>query len=138
MRNIRFINDLWTDESGAVVTSELVLLGTVGVLGASVGAQKVSKALNAEMSDLAHAIRSLDQSYHIPGRQGCCGAWTAESSFKQMPLEQAFKDLGVEETPSKLSPPKKLNKQQRLKKKQQGAQESSIEPIPPIESEPEV
>lgn len=86
-------NDLWKDESGAVVTSELVLLGTVGVLGATVGLNQVSDALNGELQDVASAVRSLDQSYHVPGRSNGCGAWTACSTFRQAPVEQSLQEL---------------------------------------------
>lgn len=136
MFKVKLLNDLWLDERGAVVTSELVLLGTVGVLGATVGAQKVSKALNAEMTDLAHSIRSLDQSYTIPQRQGCCGAWTAGSSFKQMPVEQAIRDLGVEEAPVEV-PKAKRNK--KAKKQAESPQQEAPKEVPaPVEPEPEV
>ncbi|MFO1020567.1 MAG: hypothetical protein U0903_07715 [Planctomycetales bacterium] len=86
------LSDLWKDESGAVITSELVLLGTVGVLGATVGLNQVSESLNGELKDVASAVRSLDQSYHVPGRS-CCGAWTASSTFRQAPVEQSLQEL---------------------------------------------
>jgi len=133
MQKLSIFNDLWNDERGAVVTSELVLLGTVGVVGATVGAQKLSKALNEEMTDLAHSIRSLDQSYTIPERKTCFGAWSAGSCFKQMPVEQAIRDLGVEEVPAQQNAPKakkkKAKKQAELQQEEQAA---------PIEEKPEV
>ena len=141
MLKMNIFNDLWRDERGAVVTSELVLLGTIGVVGASVGAQKVSKALNAEMTDLAHSIRSLDQSYVIPERRSCCGAWTAGSSFKQLPVEQALRDLGVDEAPVEAPKPRKNKKNNKKKQAEAQQQESQTAPLvipAPVETEPEV
>ena len=141
MRKCNLWNELWNDERGAVVTSELVLLGTVGVVGATVGAQKVSKALNEEMTDMAHAIRSLDQSYSVPGRQSCCGAWTAGSCFKQAPVEQSLRDLGVEEVPANApvvpAKPRK-NKKNKTKADADIQQEAPAEALAPVETEPEV
>jgi len=139
MQNLNIFKDLWNDERGAVVTSELVLLGTVGVVGATVGAQKVSKALNEEMIDMAHAIRSLDQSYCIPQRCSLNGAWTAGSSFKQVPVEQALRDLGVEETPPPAAAPvPKKNKKNKKKAEAELQDETPAEALAPVETEPEV
>lgn len=138
MLNLNIFNDLWRDERGAVVTSELVLLGTVGVIGATVGAQKLSKALNEEMTDIAHAIRSLDQSYTIPERKSCCGAWTAGSTFKQMPVEQAIRDLGVEEVPATKPMPKKNKKNKKQAAVELQEEQAPVEFPAPVEPEPEV
>lgn len=123
--------DLWNDESGAVVTSELVLLGTVGVLGATVGLNQVSDALNGELRDVASAVRSLDQSYHIPARRSCTGAWTACSTFRQAPVEQSLQELWNEDTKEETKAPiiprqEKQKEQPKSKKKVQKTSDEEV------------
>lgn len=78
---MRLLQELWNDEAGAVYSAEAVLLGTVVLTGASVGISHVNTALNEELNDLSGAIRSLDQSYHLPGQTGRNGAASAGSTF---------------------------------------------------------
>ncbi len=117
------------DEAGAVVSAELVVLGTVCLVGATVGLRAVSKAVNEELVDVACAIRSLDQSYSYPGF--CSGgAWSAGSSFIQEPAEVSVlrlrewseQQLKREEQPkqAKPSPEQKAeHKRQRQTRKHQ-------------------
>lgn len=86
------LHALWTDESGFVLSAEAVLIGTVGVVGATVGLNMAAHSVNEEMKDFAFAIRSLDQSYVIPAQSGC-GAWTAGSCFQQENVEDSLADL---------------------------------------------
>lgn len=53
------------DETGVVISSELVLVGTVGVLGTVVGLEAVSTAVNQELNDLAQAFGAVSQSYNV-------------------------------------------------------------------------
>ena len=75
------------DERGFVVSTELVLIATVCVLGLITALTCVRDAVNAELQDVAGAIGSLNQSYRFSGFHGCispkCGvhAWTAGSAF---------------------------------------------------------
>ncbi len=61
------MKNLWQrlleDETGVIVSSELALVGTVGVLGMVVGLESVSTAVTQELTDLSSAYRSLNQSY---------------------------------------------------------------------------
>jgi hypothetical protein len=84
---------LWQDESGYVLSAEAALVGTIGVVGATVGLSAVSKAVDDELKDVAYSIRSLDQSYCVEGVKGC-GAWTAGSSFVQPDVEESKAELG--------------------------------------------
>ena len=83
---------LWKDESGAILSAELVLLATLGVIGAVVGLKAVSQSVNGELLDLACAFRSLDQSYSYSGLR-TPGAWVAGSKFQQEPVDIAVKKL---------------------------------------------
>ena len=76
------LKKLWNDECGLVITAEAAVVGTVGVLGAITGLHSVTSAVNDELNDLAHAYRSLDQSYSVPGFT-IGSAHTAGSNFQQ-------------------------------------------------------
>jgi len=65
------LQKLWNDESGLIISAELVLVLTICVLGVIVGLSSVVVAVNEELLDTAHAIGSLNQSYCVPGFTGC-------------------------------------------------------------------
>jgi len=69
----------WLDERGAVVSSELVLLCTVGIAALTAGAKLIQKAIVDELTDIADAIDSLDQSYCYVGywQHNACSAGSA-------------------------------------------------------------
>ncbi|REJ72564.1 MAG: hypothetical protein DWQ34_06935 [Planctomycetota bacterium] len=78
---------LWKDEAGFIVSAELIVVGTVLILGLITGMACVQEALLGEYKEVAAAFRGLDQSYYYTGMHGCasgcCGAtsWTAGSSY---------------------------------------------------------
>jgi len=74
------IRELWADQSGSVVSAELVLVGTVVTAGAVTGLQSVASSLNDELRDVSQAIRKVDQSYSYRGMRGCFSQ-TAGSAF---------------------------------------------------------
>lgn len=86
------LNHLWSDESGAVLSAELLLVGTLGIVGATAGIAAVGHAVNGEMEEVAYSLRSLDQSYHLEGYRGC-RAWTAGSSYTQRTVEESHAEL---------------------------------------------
>jgi Flp pilus assembly pilin Flp len=61
------LKKLWNDETGLIVSGELVLICTLGVLAMVVGLHAVAKSINAEMNDVAGAFGALDQSYWYAG-----------------------------------------------------------------------
>lgn len=61
------IRNLWKDEAGFLVASELVLVSTILVLGMVVGMTSVSHAINHELVDVASAYDSVNQSYRYDG-----------------------------------------------------------------------
>lgn len=85
---MQLLNELWNDESGSVVSAELVLLGTLGAVGVGVGAAAVGDSADLEMEELAYSLRSADQSYRVNGFHGC-GAWTAGSFYTQPPVAES-------------------------------------------------
>lgn len=58
---------LFVDETGVVLSSEIALVGTVGVLGMVVGLNAVSCAVTSELNDLASAFGAIDQSFNYRG-----------------------------------------------------------------------
>lgn len=58
---------LWNDESGVILSAEIILIGTILVLGMIVGLVELQVAMVFELSDLASAFGNLDQSYSISG-----------------------------------------------------------------------
>lgn len=89
---MNLLKKFWHDETGLVMSAELVMLGTVGVLGATVGLSAAATSVNEEMVEFSHAIRSLDQSYHVEGHQSC-RSWTASSSYRQQDVDKSLADL---------------------------------------------
>jgi hypothetical protein len=69
MKNL--IYDFWTDQSGMIVSAEIVIVGTVLVLGLIVGLNAAQSAIVFELNDIARAFCSLNQSYWFSGFRGC-------------------------------------------------------------------
>ena len=89
---MKLLRQLWSDEAGVILSAEAALVGTVAVIGVSTGFSVVATSVNEELKDVGFAIRSLDQSYNVPGVQGCC-AFTAGSSFEQQPVGESLAEL---------------------------------------------
>lgn len=63
----KLFEKLLQDETGAIVTAELVIIATVVVLASVVGWNAVAGAMVGELVDIASAFGSLDQSYNYNG-----------------------------------------------------------------------
>ena len=61
---------LWNDENGFIISSELVLIATILVIGMIVGLKSVRDAVVTELADVAQAIANIDQSYSYSGTLG--------------------------------------------------------------------
>ena len=76
---------LWDDEAGLIVSAELALVLTIGVLAMVVGLSEVAVAVNTELNDISNAIGALNQSYSYTGfvaKDGYKGkSFVAGSSF---------------------------------------------------------
>ena len=59
------LKNLWNDESGVILSAEIVLVGTILVMGMIVGLVELQYAVVSELSDLGDAIGNLDQSYEF-------------------------------------------------------------------------
>lgn len=70
---------LWNDESGAILTFELILIMTILGIGMIVGLNSIKTAVTTEAVDVATAVGSINQSYSYNGLMDC-GSMTAGSS----------------------------------------------------------
>lgn len=79
------MKNLWqkfmADEAGVVVSSEIALVGTVGVLGMVVGLEAITSSVNSELNDFASAIGALDQSYNFRSTAKLGHAWARGAGF---------------------------------------------------------
>ncbi len=64
---LALMNDLWSDDKGFLVSAELALILTIGVIAVVVGIHAVAGSVNHELNDVAGAIGALDQSYRYDG-----------------------------------------------------------------------
>lgn len=79
---MRQLHALWLDESGFVISSELVIIVTVAVIGLIVGFVAIRDAVVQELGDVAAAIGALDQSYSYNGVSNTCsGAFIKGARF---------------------------------------------------------
>ncbi|MEO2020035.1 MAG: hypothetical protein ABGZ53_37365, partial [Fuerstiella sp.] len=65
--NEQMMKNLWNDESGVILSAELVLIGTILVLGMIVGLVNLQVAVVHELADLGDAFGNLSQSYNTSG-----------------------------------------------------------------------
>ena len=80
---MKLLHRIWKDEAGFVVSTELVLIATILVIGMVVGLATVRNAVVQELGDVAMAIGNINQSYSytgVAGRDNSSG--TAGSSFQ--------------------------------------------------------
>ncbi|RMG37835.1 MAG: branched-chain amino acid aminotransferase [Planctomycetota bacterium] len=77
---------LWRDDSGAIISSELVIVATIAVLAMVAGLSEVSQNVNNELEDVGAAFGSFNQSYQYSGVQGhfACPAGSSFSDNQDM------------------------------------------------------
>jgi len=65
------LNSLLRDESGFIVSAELILVATLLVIGLIVGLSEAHHAVVSELNDVADAIGEVNQSYSFSGFSKC-------------------------------------------------------------------
>jgi hypothetical protein len=90
------LKSFWTDESGTVLSVELILLTVILVIGLTVGMVAARDAIDAQFVELALSIAAVDTSFSYDGLAyeetigGTGGtAWVADSQRIAM-----FNDIG--------------------------------------------
>jgi hypothetical protein len=61
---------LRVDESGFIISAELMLIATIVVLGLVVGLTVVRDTMNTELADTATSLGTINQSYSFGGATG--------------------------------------------------------------------
>ena len=61
---------LWKEETGAIVSAELMLVATILVIGSIVGLKSVRDSVVTELADVAQAIANVNQSYSYSATSG--------------------------------------------------------------------
>lgn len=74
-------HQLVNDESGVIISAELVLVLTIAVLAIVVGLSEVAVAVNTELNDISNAIGALDQTIGYTGFVGSSGPAGKSKSF---------------------------------------------------------
>lgn len=69
---MKLVNALLKDDAGFIISAELVLVLTIGVLAMVVGLTAVRDSVTHEMNDVSHAIGAVSQSYNVTGLQKGC------------------------------------------------------------------
>lgn len=84
---------LMNDESGVIISAELVLVLTIGVLAMIVGLSEVAVAINTELNDVSNAFGALNQSFAFTGFRGTGGklkSFVVGSIFHDFPDDCDF------------------------------------------------
>ena len=77
--NNNLFNTLWNDEAGFIVSAELVLVATIGVISMVVGLSEVAFNVNQELEDVGSAFGSINQTYMYKGAAGAKGKFTGST-----------------------------------------------------------
>jgi len=90
------LKQFMNDESGFVISAELVLVLTIAVLAMIVGLSEVAVAVNTELNDISNAIGALNQSYAYTGFLGNGGK--SKSYYAGSRFEDAIDDCDLNTT----------------------------------------
>lgn len=71
---------LWTEDQGALIAAEIVLVASILVIGVIVGLAAVRDSIVTELADVAQALANFNQSYSFSGTSGH-HAFTAGAAF---------------------------------------------------------
>src|SRR5947209_4671743 len=87
---MRLLRALWADDRGAgLVSSELLFLYSLLVLGSVSGLVAVRQALLSEYTEAAQSLLALNQSFSLSGQSNCAateGGSAAVDSTSTIPL----------------------------------------------------
>ncbi|WP_417848909.1 hypothetical protein [Thalassoglobus sp.] len=124
---MRIFKQLLQDEFGAILSAEAVVIGTIAVIGVSVGLNAASKSVNAELFEFASAIRHLDQSYSI-SKVEIDGDWSAGSAYTQPDVKKSINELEKSYLKEKKEAEKKLQQLQKELMEREKEKESEEDP----------
>ena len=93
LREQNMLRNLLQDESGFIVSAELVLVATILVIGMIVGLSEIQHAVVQELNDVADAIGALNQSYSYSGFSSKKSNGGGNGGIKSFTNGSAFVDL---------------------------------------------
>jgi len=64
MKHLKWLHE---DEAGFIISAEMVLVMTIGVLAMAVGLTAIRDSVAHEMNDVSHAVGAVSQSYNVTG-----------------------------------------------------------------------
>jgi len=64
---MKMFSALWSDEAGFVVSSELILIATLVVIGLIAGLTTIRDQVIGELADVASAVSSVNHDYSFSG-----------------------------------------------------------------------
>ncbi len=70
---MKLMGKLFRDDAGFIISAELVLVMTIGVLAMVVGLTAVRDAVTHELNDISHAIGAVSQTYNVVGLEKAAG-----------------------------------------------------------------
>jgi len=94
----------WNDESGFIISAELILIATLLVIGLIVGLTVLRNQVVQELVDVAQAIGSISQSFCFSGTFKPGVAWTDATcyidlvDFCQTPQQAGYPPGGISVT----------------------------------------
>ena len=68
------LKQLWNDDAGYIVTTEMLLIFVILVLGLIAGLANLRMAIVNELTESGLAILALNQGFTIAGLTGCSGS----------------------------------------------------------------
>ena len=74
------LKQLWNDETGAVLSAELIMVTSILVAGLASGLSQIRNSMLSEMSNVSNMISSVNQSYTYAGAHGSASS-TAGSYY---------------------------------------------------------
>ncbi len=74
----------WQDEAGFVISTELIFVATIVVIGMVTGLTTVRDQVSLELADVADAVSELDQSFSYAAVTATVGS-VAGSTFNDQP-----------------------------------------------------
>lgn len=77
---MKVFKSLWNDESGAIVSTEIVLVVTILGLGMIAGLTSVRNSVVTELADIGQAVSDVNQTYSYSSVKGH-SSYTAGSEF---------------------------------------------------------
>jgi Flp pilus assembly pilin Flp len=100
---MKMLHRLYADESGFVISAELILIASIVVLGLIVGMTAIRDAVTTEMADTASSFGQVNQSFSISGAMGHASStagsfFTDQSAFSSGPLSNNTNN-GINITP---------------------------------------